>query len=496
MSSSSLVLLLCFALFITCNAIIRSSHIGALNVGLVSRATEHHHHQQQQLTREKFQQLKQIKDDSYLYFTQKLDHFDSQNSQTWQQRYLVNATFFQGGNAPVFLVLGGEGLMSTHYVSGHFISNQYAQEFGALIVALEHRYYGQSIPTPDTSTSNLQYLSSQQALADAAAFRQFIAQTYNANGPWIVFGGSYSGSLSAWLKMKYPHLFAGSIATSAPVLAQLDFYQYLQVVSNSVGPTCSQRFADATASIQTLLNSQDGRTKAQQMFNTCTPLLTDNDVKLFWQGLIDGPSGVVQYNADNVNYQPFDITYMCSLLQSGTDAMSAWANLTLTFQAGSCLEVNYTQYISEMQPTSDGRSWTYQTCREFGYFQAGDGANQPFSPTLDLQFSIQQCQDIYGQPFVPDTNFTNLYYGGVDLVTTNTFMPNGDIDPWHALGTCYEKVGAGRYIGPGSATVLIHNTAHCADLYPPRDQDAPGLVAARIIEESLIGQWIAQYNQL
>lgn len=41
---------------------------------------------------------------------------------------------------------------------------------GTSYVVLEHRYYGKSIPTPDYSTQNMVYLSSEQALADAAYF--------------------------------------------------------------------------------------------------------------------------------------------------------------------------------------------------------------------------------------------------------------------------------------------------------------------------------------
>jgi serine protease 16 len=45
-----------------------------------------------------------------------------------------------------------------------------ARQRGALVLALEHRFYGPSQPTGDVTVASLRFLSSSQALADAARF--------------------------------------------------------------------------------------------------------------------------------------------------------------------------------------------------------------------------------------------------------------------------------------------------------------------------------------
>ena len=65
------------------------------------------------------------------------------------------------------------------------------------------------------SDSSLKYLNSEQALADLATFCQEMALKFNlTNSKWISFGGSYPGSLSAWYRLKYPHLVQGGWTVS------------------------------------------------------------------------------------------------------------------------------------------------------------------------------------------------------------------------------------------------------------------------------------------
>jgi hypothetical protein len=69
-----------------------------------------------------------------------------------------------------------------------------------LVCVLDSMFDLHLIPSPgDLEVSSLQYLSSQQALADLANFIISMKVQYNVpNATVIVFGCSYSGALASW----------------------------------------------------------------------------------------------------------------------------------------------------------------------------------------------------------------------------------------------------------------------------------------------------------
>ena len=137
-----------------------------------------------------------------------LDHFDALSPSRWQMRYWVDDQHWDGsGSAPVFLCMGGEGASGPPGGAALALT----QEYHGLAFSIEHRYYGRSIPTDDFSTSNLRWLGTEQALADAALFVRRMNERYNlTDSRWISFGGSFSGELAAWIRIKYPHLIHGT----------------------------------------------------------------------------------------------------------------------------------------------------------------------------------------------------------------------------------------------------------------------------------------------
>jgi hypothetical protein len=62
------------------------------------------------------------------------------------------------------------------------------------------------------------------------------------DNPWFVFGVSYPGALSAWFRLKFPHLTCGSLASSAVVLAVYNFTEFDQQVKIVISPSWSYIF--------------------------------------------------------------------------------------------------------------------------------------------------------------------------------------------------------------------------------------------------------------
>ncbi|KAL7578124.1 hypothetical protein ACA910_012571 [Epithemia clementina (nom. ined.)] len=189
------------------------------------------------------------------FYEQPLNHFDlpRNKSGTYQQRYCISNQFVVVDNehengptgnpestkfaaAPIFFYTGNESPLEA-YIEHTGLLWEMAREFGAQVVFAEHRYEGQSIPTPLDMPACLAYSSSVQAIADyARLIRNVLWQQRPEKGqlepppslssnspttivprPVICFGGSYGGMLSAWMRMRYPQWVAGAIAASAPI---------------------------------------------------------------------------------------------------------------------------------------------------------------------------------------------------------------------------------------------------------------------------------------
>ncbi|CAH0746146.1 unnamed protein product [Diatraea saccharalis] len=399
------------------------------------------------------------------WFNQKLDHSNPLNLMTWEQRYFVNDKYYDKKNpGPVFIMIGGEGPADPKWmVKGAWI--EYAKRFKALCFNLEHRYYGESHPTDDMSTKNLQYLSSSQALDDLAFFIQEMNELYKLpkDTKWIAFGGSYPGSLAAWARVKYPHLIFASVSSSGPLLAKVNFMEYFKVVVEALrektgDDDCVTQVKLAHQQITSLMREQpdiiENEFKVCKKFSDASP----DDVKNFYNSIADDFADVVQYNEDNriganEEYRNVTINSICKLLTNDKEKpaykrLAEFNAIIMAKNNQTCLDYSYDNMIKELRNVTWGgdeaRQWMYQTCTEFGFYQTSSAEVEVFGDAFTLDFFIQQCEDVFGKKFNKEfvrnaAAWTNSKYGGLDVSVSRVVFVHGSVDPWHALGITVTK---------------------------------------------------------
>lgn len=85
----------------------------------------------------------------------------------------------------------------------------------------------------------------------------------------VVYGCSYSGSLAAWVRETYPDIFFAAVSSSAPVEAQVDFYQYFDPIMRYGPRPCIQALQNVIAYVdQILFGNSTAEVKAlKKMFH-------------------------------------------------------------------------------------------------------------------------------------------------------------------------------------------------------------------------------------
>nr|CAH7720380.1 unnamed protein product [Callosobruchus chinensis] len=434
------------------------------------------------------------------WFTQYLDHSNPTDNRTWKQRYYVNDQYVNLRRDVAFLMIGGEGEATIQWMTkGAWIN--YAKKFNAICFQLEHRYYGKSHPTTNLSTENLQYLTSEQALADIAYFIEEMNVKYELapNVKWIAFGGSYPGSLAAWARQKYPHLVYGAMSASGPLLAKINFAEYFSVVYNDLkdtgGEKCVSAVKQAFYQVDLLTRHMVGQRNLDKLFVLCDSIAgstnSSEDIANLFETLNGRFADIAQYNKDNrMSKVPNNITLdtLCDIMVNDklgpeVNRLAAVNDLMMKRYNQTCLDYKYDKMIKDMRNVSwssevaeGGRQWFYQTCTEFGFYQTTD--------KNDLNFTIKQCSDVFGPEFNLDrlergVKRTNILYGALETPVTNVIFVHGSYDPWHVLGVTWSKKFA--------PAVYIEAAAHCANMYPPSENDTQALRQARIQIQEFIG---------
>ena len=428
-----------------------------------------------------------------------------------------------------------------------------AEEFKALLVFVEHRYYGKSLPFAPNTKGCMNFLTSEQALADYAYLVYHLKERYNAHtSPVIGFGGSYGGMLAAWGRLKYPNAFDGVIAASAPIWSfpNMDppynynaFYQIATADASKAGGAtdyCKDNLKQAWPRILEAAETSDGRDMLHRAFRTCRPLKPNSSDA---SSIIDWASNVWGTLAMG-NYP-----YPSSYLMHGLSLLPAWpvrqacSGLNRHFDLSKASELEaffegvresaavvhnsthdqqcFSPFWGEQPPRARvGRKMTSPRRSAHEPLVGGPGACYG-------DWEYQWCTEMT-QPFTQGTS-EDMFY-----CPNGTFAPKRNCSAWDLAGQSafchrswgvtpraeWSRIGLGGkridalsnvvfsngqldpWHGGGVLTnlsetvlaVLIPNGAHHIDLMfsTAVDPQYPDIEAARALERREIAKWIAQ----
>lgn len=419
-------------------------------------------------------------------FHSKIDNFDNDNNSTYLQRYFLNDEFYDYSNGgPVFLYIGGEGTLSSSSIMNGYIFTL-AKQYNALLISLEHRYYGSSLPTDSTTDNLKKYLTVDQALADLNGFTNYVKSTIvsASKSKWFVFGGSYPGALASYYRISYPTQSVGSLSSSGVVFPIVDYTGFDESVSAAAGNECSDQIRKINSAFEKLASSKEGLSKAKEMF-LCQE---DMWIEDFFYMIADSWSMAVQYSQKST---------LCDAILDKTKnpnddetIMMIFANFSLNFWGADFCSAGFYNTASLSDPSRwdiNSRSWRFQTCYEMSMFNTAPSTGSLRSKMVSLDYHLRQCYSIFKEDLEPylGTAKINKKFGGDHPNGHNIFYSDFSDDPWQRASVTY----------PTSSDQPFHLTkcndcGHCLDLHTPSESDNDELKQSRLDFENYLDKWL------
>ncbi|XP_024036265.1 probable serine protease EDA2 isoform X4 [Citrus clementina] len=274
----------------------------------------------------------------------------------------------------------------------------------------------------------------------------------DAENTWFVFGISYPGALSAWFRLKFPHLTCGSLASSAVVQAIYNFTEFDQQIGVSAGPECKAALQETTQLVEQRLASN---AKAVKTMFDAAELEIEGDFLYF---LADAAVTAFQYgNPDKL------CTPLVEAKNAGEDLVDAYAKFVKEYYLGSFGASVQTYNQKRLKNTavtdqSADRLWWFQVCTEVAFFQVAPANDSVRSSKVDTRYHLDLCKNVFGEGIYPDVDSTNIYYGGTKIAGSKIVFTNGSQDPWRHASKQTSSPDMPSYL------ITCHNCGHGTDL--------------------------------
>ncbi|CBI18675.3 hypothetical protein VitviT2T_016832 [Vitis vinifera] len=438
------------------------------------------------------------------YFPQLLDHFTftPKSSTIFYQKYLINTQYWTHG-APIFVYTGNEGDIDWFASNTGFLLD-IAPSFRAMLVFIEHRFYGESMPFGKESYKSpetLGYLNSQQALADFAVLIRSLKQNLSSEAsPVVVFGGSYGGMLAAWFRLKYPHVAIGALASSAPILQFDDitpwssFYDAVSQDFKEASLNCYEVIKGSWAELDAMSAKEGGLAEVSRTFRTCKDINSVYSARdWLWSAFVY--TAMVNYPTKANFMMPlpaYPVEEMCKIIDRFPHGAT---NVSRAFAAAS-LYYNYsgTEKCFDLENGKDAHGlhgWDWQACTEM--VMPLTCSNESMFPPSSFEYKefADECTRKYG--VMPRPHWITTEFGGsrIEQVlkrsASNIIFSNGMQDPW-SRGSVLKNISA------SIVALVTKKGAHHVDFRFATKEDPDWLIEQRRQEVEILQKWIHDYN--
>ncbi|KAH8085517.1 dipeptidyl-peptidase [Aureococcus anophagefferens] len=443
------------------------------------------------------------------WHTQSLTHAKG-DDRTYQQRYLVNDTFWGKGSAPLwrdddscpgpvlFFYSGNEGPVDGFWPANGFMTDYLAPKWGAYVLMAEARYYGASLPFGNASWTpeNVQYLSTELILADYARLLTELKSSLQGC-PVVSFGGSYGGTLTTFFRLTYPDVVVGGLAASAPIGYYdpahwkdhgVDAYTFSDIIArdyDDAAPGC----LDAIRATTDALNAASPEALVD-LFHLCDAAALGPTRAALWQYALESLPQL-DYPRAVGSIPAWPVNHTCHLLARASTA-AARLRVAAEVQAmvlGTGGETCFPALVEGPGGVpGDGPgpdSWGYQSCTENLHEFSSKSKVRDY--TFDFEAQASLCGSLFDDT-TPDPRRLTALYGGYEIPAkvTNVIFSNGLLDPWHG-GGFYPSDNADA----SNVFCVMPKGAHHGDLRKPEADDPADIKACRALEEATIGGWLA-----
>lgn len=307
------------------------------------------------------------------------------------------------------------------------------QNFNGIGVVLENRWYGTSCPYNTSTTDQLRYLTTEQVIADFDLFARKVSlpgvENINApTTPWITYGGSYPGALSAFTVKTYGNTFFGGISSSGVIHGQIEYPQWYDPIELLAPQDCVASINNIVDKIDGLIDSKN--TVAIQQLKEIFGLTALQDIRDFAQTIafpIGGPFIYPTYTWQEINWDParghqdfFDFCRNVTNVEAPANITQAdyslskytnneiWKNLgnyaayvkrvvlplctSGDYNSAACFGTQHPEYWADTT-NNYARSYLYTTCTEFGAYQAAYplGEKSLISRVINKDYTQQWC---------------------------------------------------------------------------------------------------------